>query len=851
MQNAISSAKPLTIHTLRLQSSDSNTPYFYTIKPNRFTFYWAYPLVYINQLSEIVEKLQKAAISSLNLSLQSVLDENNQSLAISRNRDKILKNFVDNMNRTFDKLTGKHKEDIVAVDFESLSLVQDEELMAMVAVEGMVAASRNQHLASFISFNTRINSLFEDNVVNESTNPLDPQQIAGSFTQAIIEAKIDSGDSLRIYRSFNTHVLKNIDKIVREANQILIDNGVMPKLSVDTIRSRPAPSRTSSRRETEAPNMSPFGAVDENRYNGVTEQPELFSMMQSLMHQGLTGAANSQTMQPNVSTLQGAPGGMQSPMPGDLNGAPQQYAVPASMMANTQSQGNIQPFMPAPGQQVEMIDQAQLMNILTNIQKSLEERNTDQLQPTSTEDVNKIDISSSVGEMLQETQKEGVISAVDGQSSDIINLVTLLYDAIWQDESVPIPIKELIGRTQITIIKIALSDTTFFNKEDHPARMILNEFAEAGIGWTEVDNLAEDPLYKKIESLVAKIQQNYDGNLAFIENLIKDFRSFKAKEIAKTRQLEQSILKSKERKERLGDIEELVSQKINERILGRELDPFVTELLELHFHKFMVMLVLKEGPGSNAWKQSINTIDVLLWSVEFHEQRGDRKRLETVNPRLLNNLKKALRIAQIDADEVNSLITRLQEVQEKTFAFEEQETAVESTLELSMLDESAAVVSIEIVEEATPSDSNDSANDTDPTDDSEPNTSLSTEAPEQKEQEEISALSEDDPIFDQVDALSVGIWVEFIGVDSEQPIRCKLAARINAIDKFIFVNRQGVKVVEKTRTGLAQEIFDGTVKIISDGLLFSRALESVIGDLRHAQHEQHTGGAYQKDSAEA
>jgi len=41
------------------------------------------------------------------------------------------------------------------------------------------------------------------------------------------------------------------------------------------------------------------------------------------------------------------------------------------------------------------------------------------------------------------------------------------------------------------------------------------------------------------------------------------------------------------------------------------------------------------------------------------------------------------------------------------------------------------------------------------------------------------------------------------------------------------------------------------VKIISDGLLFNRALESVIGDLGHAQHEQHTGDAYQKDSVEA
>jgi hypothetical protein len=810
----------------------------------------AYLLVYFNTLSEIVEKLQKAAIRSLNLALQTVLDENNHSPAIARSRDDILMNFVENMNKTFDKLAGTYKEDKIAVDFESLSLVKDEELTAMVAVEGMVAASRNQHLASYISFNTRLNALFDDATVNESTNPLDPQQVAASFTKSIIEAKIDSADSLKIYRSFNSHILKNIDKIIRESNQLLIDNGIMPKLSVDTIRARPSPSRTSARQETKAPDTSAFGTVEADHYKGATEQPELFSMMQNLMHQDQTGSANALPMSPNGSTMRGAPGAMQNPMSGGMISTQQQYAVPASMIANTQSQGVIQAFTPAEGEQVEMVDQAQLMSILTNIQKSLNIRNQDQVSPNSLQDVNKIDISSSLGEMLQDTQEEGVIAAVDRQSSDIINLVTLLYDAIWQDESVPIPIKELIGRTQITIIKIALSDTTFFNKEDHPARMILNEFAEAGIGWTEVDNLAEDPLYRKIESLVARIQQNFDGEIEFIENLIKDFRNFKAKEVAKTRQLEQSILKSKERKERLGDIEKLVSQKIEERVLGRELHPFILELLDLHFHKFMVMLVLKEGPGSNAWKQSINTIDVLLWSVEPHQQRGDRKRLETVNPRLLNNLKKALRIAQIEANQVNFLITRLQEVQEETFGFEEQETSVEPTLELSMLDASSPVASAETVNEATETDRNISTNEPDATDIG-PSTSPSADESIEEEQDEVTVLSEDDPIFEQIDALSVGIWVEFIGIDSEQPIRCKLAAKINAIDKFIFVNRQGVKVVEKTRTGLAQEIFDGTVKIISDGLLFSRALESVIGDLRDAQHVQHTGGAYQKDSAGA
>ncbi len=87
----------------------------------------------------------------------------------------------------------------------------------------------------------------------------------------------------------------------------------------------------------------------------------------------------------------------------------------------------------------------------------------------------------------------------------------MLYEAIWQDESVPLAINELIDRTQISIIKVALADTTFFNHDDHPAKALLNEFASASIGWTELDNLdnldnlKEDVLYHKIEQIVARI----------------------------------------------------------------------------------------------------------------------------------------------------------------------------------------------------------------------------------------------------------------------------------------------------------------------------------------------------------
>jgi len=82
----------------------------------------------------------------------------------------------------------------------------------------------------------------------------------------------------------------------------------------------------------------------------------------------------------------------------------------------------------------------------------------------------------------------------------------------------------------------------------------------------------------------------------------------------------------------------------------------------------------------------------------------------------------------------------------------------------------------------------------------------------------------------QVSRFAPGCWFEFKG--DSQLERCKLAAIIKATGKYIFVNRSGVKVAEKTKMGLAVELKRGSVQVLNDGLLFDRALESVIGSLR-------------------
>jgi hypothetical protein len=85
----------------------------------------------------------------------------------------------------------------------------------------------------------------------------------------------------------------------------------------------------------------------------------------------------------------------------------------------------------------------------------------------------------------------------------------------------------------------------------------------------------------------------------------------------------------------------------------------------------------------------------------------------------------------------------------------------------------------------------------------------------------------------QVAKLQLGVWMEFQRVGA-QSIRCSLAGKIDMIDKYVFVNARGAKVIEKFRMGLGRELKDGNVIIISEAPPIDRAIETVIGKLRNS-----------------
>lgn len=68
-------------------------------------------------------------------------------------------------------------------------------------------------------------------------------------------------------------------------------------------------------------------------------------------------------------------------------------------------------------------------------------------------------------------------------------------------------------------------------------------------------------------------------------------------------------------------------------------------------------------------------------------------------------------------------------------------------------------------------------------------------------------------------------------------LRCKLAAFIKTTGKYIFVNRSGAKVAEYQREDLAKALENSEIGMLDDGLIFDRALESIIDNLRNSRKD--------------
>lgn len=659
-----------------------------------------------------------------------------------------------------------------------LSLVDDIELEESLAVTSMVAKAENRLQRSLYQVNQRLAVIIGGGKVDDATNPVGPAVLCNAFRVAIREFDVNVQVKLIIYKLFDRYVMAGLEPVYEEVNVELIRAGVLPQVRHTMPHSgRPMPaSNLVEQRGAPGASYSNQGATTYYDPAANALQAEIYNTVRSLL---ANRHANEDYASAGGDSGNTAGLGMPGLSPTDL--------LSALTMLQSQSMA-----MQAKAESVSDAAQA-----VQQIKREL----LDQVSKFS------------------DGAKERRVSNAD---EDTIDLVGMLFEYILQDRNLPAQMQALFGRLQIPYLKVAILDKHLFAQKSHPARRLLDALAEAGKSWSEESD-RDLRLYERIKTVVETVLRDFDDDVGVFERELTAFAEFVEQHQKRAELAEQRAAEATRGREKLQDARRTSAREILRRIDGRTLPPIVHTVLSRPWANYLVLTLLRQGEGSDEWRNALRFADEFVWSAQPKTTESDHTRLRALLPQLEKALRHGLTTVAYHESDVTQLMQELSQFYKRLLDGQKVET--KTAKEVISDNASPPARSDRAATEGAP--------DVAPPVTQSPVEEVVLRSSEAQTEVATEILSEDDENVRAVRELKVGTWIEFVD-ESDNRERAKLSWISPISSKYLFVNRRGLKVCDKTVQSLAIEMRSGTAIVLEEVPLFDRALDAIVARLRHA-----------------
>lgn len=657
-----------------------------------------------------------------------------------------------------------------------LDLVGDEEMEENLAVTNMIQKIETGCTQELGMLDQRMGHLLGDEALERHTNPVGPRVLCNAFLQACSPVESGLKVKLIILKLYDRYVVsEDILPLYKMLNRFLANQKVLPDLrprAPSKSRSTATAGATSAGGEAQAP------AGEEEQDQGV----DLFAALQQLAPVGGHGVPGG------AGGIGGGGGGGGFGVGG---------TVPAGFL-----QG------------------------LTTLQQGTGGYAGLDAQALGGGNVN----------VIHDVKAAALAEGVGGLDALIIDVVSMLFDYILDDRNIPDPMKALIGRLQIPMLKIAMQDQAFFTRKSHPARRLLNALAEAAAGWNPDDR--DSTLYQTIESIVQRVQSEFDEDVTLFEELLEELEAFMAEEAERASEQEAASTGLLRSKEQLHYAKQYVDEEIAHRTRTLSLPAFIRSFMVNYWKNYLLVTLVREGDGSLEWKRALTVTDNLLWSIR-PKLASERDRLVRVLPGLLQSLREGMELVAMSDDSYQAFLSQLgdlhAQVVQQARADEAAEAPEPEGADYDPLADTLAAADEETDELAETMESEAEAA---------THATLHRLLDEQGlgeldveeiilDESEAEQETMEDEFTEMVRSLQQGGWVEF-DKESGETVRAKLTWISPVTGSYLFTNRKGLKEADMTLQGLATEFRRGSARPIDAVPLFDRAVSHMLDGLQQA-----------------
>ena len=694
--------------------------------------------------------------------------------------------FVKFKNKTLNTLTGEER-----FTGDMLSLVEHSDLEETIAVGSITHRAESFYAEQLWALQQRLALLNDGEKLDERSNPCSPVQFCEALRKLLSSLDIDAKTKIIGYKIFDHEVIGQLESLYTEINDYLIKNRLLPNLRFTPTSSA---NNSSSQKPSQEEQLAddPF---DSNPLPELTEQVSADSTTRRATDRLLNGTLNSSDAQYQSSLLNAIKllqtHITQQGFADNQQVVPQAPVPAAGYVANNIShlQAGSSPINnQLNAQPLSVYNRNQLVGVFDNMQTDmliLTQQNFSNTGGGVIEVAPQLaqDISQKIMQQIARENENGAVEATDMQT---IDLVGLLFEYMLSDEHLPDSVKALLSYLHTPFLKIAFIDKDFFEQPEHPARVLLNSLAEAGVRWVSNDGSDQFEIFNKIKITVFRLLEEFKNDTRLFAELLIEFNSYTHNVARRQELMERRALEKAQGEEKLREAKVQVNSTVRSRTDGREIPSAILLLLLQPWSDYLSFVLLRYSENSDVWKRAVAVIDDLLWSIEPKTLQVDKLRQTEKQPALIASLEKGFETIGYEQAKGRKLIEAVVALQRLSLQSKKVEAApapMRSKLE-----------------------------------------SLAAEKAGQTVEPLIPQTVDEVKIIESLKMIEFGTWFEFAGGK-----RLKVAWYNQKTNHYMLVDQQGRKVSLIAGLQLAREMIAGSARVIAGSTkpFFERALENI------------------------
>jgi hypothetical protein len=717
-------------------------------------------------------------------------------------REDLRQKFIDELKQSFDRALEGGSAIARDDDGDELTLIELDELEDKIAIGNMVTRARPRFEEELFALSERLKLVLKRKTFTENQNPLDPKTVCECFHNASVLLQTDIQVKLIFYKLFERYVIDNLGHFYNEVNELFVEKGVLPGFKADQERMKKTTRFMANRIKKDGAGANPASTPGDN----------LLASLQQAISSGVYAGAGDGG---NVPAAGGAP-------------------VPPTAGSG------------------EAISPRGFVSALTALQ------NADFADLSAATDPQNLRAVTQRQLLAFREQNRNRISDADSQ---IIDVVSMLFDFFFDDRALPAPIKVLIGRLQIPILKVAIIDRDFFNQKKHPARKLLDSISRASLGWNDRhDN--DQVLVGKIEEVVNFLLDEFADDIAVFEQAVARLEDFLQQENTTAAKAVVALQQQERQKDRqIQEARDAADRLIAKLTATPDLSFEVIDFLETTWSSVLFNAYLSLGEKSNHWRNLKRISTTFVWTLVPKHSEEERLRIIKTIPALLRALSKGMELVNINTEVQNrifkvlageharivkltskNIVTRIDdetvwpedggaEAFARSQGIDPAETPdIELTTdrdgEIEIVEKVEDEDSIAVIDAIETGDVIEELN----------RFTVDVNTGQIAIDEEIVMESPPGEDFDLIDgdedhlalaqAIEIGAWVEFIDASSKT-LAARLSWKSKVTGNLVFANRQGQKVRNCSINGFAMELRAGRARVVESSSVFDRAIYSI------------------------